>query len=426
MRRAFVCAITLSLLPLAAAAAEDVNMFGEPEPVSKAFSEIAERLATVESLDLAFTSTVHSLQGDVIQSGTVVQEPPYRFRSDVYTHAMDGITRAHELTLSNGTNGWEVSIAPNGKTVAASFWTLASMGDIFMSFLQRSTPYLLTPAKTNSYDGLRYNYIFTSVKKNAAGWDFEGTIRHDSEMLKGIAKQAAAMGPSGFSNFVPNKVSMKVSNEGIICEFRRFNLFGRPLSQMNLKRALVNTYVDESGFFYMPPKGLFISNLDILQELPSMYVNHSLLGKKAPDIKVNYLSGKDKIIKPGAKGVTILTFFASWSQLCREYMAAIDKLHSKYAGTGVQFVNVSDQQDMKTLAAFQRGLNTIIYADPQREMVKTYDIDNIPKTFIIDKKGIVRYVMEGFNTASESELGKRIDELKDEKDEKEQEKEAKQ
>jgi peroxiredoxin len=105
-------------------------------------------------------------------------------------------------------------------------------------------------------------------------------------------------------------------------------------------------------------------------------------------------------------------------------MAVIDKLHSKYAGTGVQFVNVSDQQDMKTLLAFQRGLDTIIYSDPDRSLVKTYDIDNIPKTFIIDKAGIVRYVMEGFNTASEVELGKRIDELKEEKAEKEKEEKA--
>ena len=424
--RALMFVLLFSSLALLAGKDENVNLFGESEKVAKAFSEIEERLSAIDSLDLAFTSMVHSIQGDVIQSGSIVQEPPYRFRSDVYTYAMEGITRAHELTLSNGTNGWEISMAPNGKTVAASFWTLASMGDIFISFLQRSTPYLLTPAKTNSYDGLRYNYIFTSVKKNADGWEFEGNIRHDSDMLKGIAKQASAMGASGFSNFVPDKVAMKVSNEGIIKEFKRFNLYGRLLSQMVLKRALVNTYIDEKGYFYTPPKDLFISNLDILQELPSMYVNHALLGKKAPDIKVNYLSGKDKIIKPGAKGVLVLTFFASWSQLCREYMAAIDKLHSKYAGTGVQFVNISDQQDMKTLAAFQRGLNTIIYADPKREMVKTYDIDNIPKTFIIDKKGIVRYVMEGFNTASESELGKRIDELKEEKDEtEEKEKEAK-
>ena len=109
--RAFALTLIISSLALWAGSKEDVNMFGEPEKISKAFSEIAERLAAVDCLDLAFTSTVHSLQGDVIQSGTVVQEPPYRFRSDVYTYAMEGITRAHELTLSNGTNGWEISIA---------------------------------------------------------------------------------------------------------------------------------------------------------------------------------------------------------------------------------------------------------------------------------------------------------------------------
>lgn len=415
----FVCASALF-----AAQNESSNLFGEKEPVAKAFYEISERLASLECLDLAYTSMVHSMQGDVFQSGSIIQEPPYRFRSEVWTHAMDGITRSHELTVSNGTNGWEVSISPSGKTVAVSFWTLASMGDIFLSFMERATPFLITPAKTNSYEGLRYNYIFTKVNKGSDGWEFEGNIRHDSDMLKGIAKQASAMGPQGFSNFVPDRVSMKISNDGIVKEFKRYNLYGNLLSMMTLKRALVNTYVDNKLFYYTPPQGVFLSNLDILQELPSMYVRHALLGKKAPDIKVNYLSGKDKIIKPGAKGVIVLTFFASWSQLCREYMAVIDKLHSKYAGTGVQFVNVSDQQDMKTLLAFQRGLDTIIYSDPDRSLVKTYDIDNIPKTFIIDKAGVVRYVMEGFNTASEVELGKRIDELKEEKAEKEKEEKA--
>lgn len=415
MKKTFFAFILVLSAGLLAAPKETVNLFGENEQVSAAFDEISKRLLSVESLDLTFTSMVHALQGDVIQSGKILQEPPYRFRSDVYTHAMDGITRAHELTISNGTNGWEVSISPNNKVMSVSFWTLASMGDIFLSFLERSTPYLLVPGRTNSYDGLRYNYIFKSVKKTDSGWDFAGNIRHDSEVLKGIAKQAAAMGAAGFSNFVPDKVSMKVSNEGIIKDFKRYNLKGELLSSMTLLGALVNTYIDNASYYYAPPKGIYLSNLDILQELPSMYVNHSLLGKKAPDIKVNYLSGKDKIIKPGSKGIVILTFFASWSQLCREYMVVIDKLHSKYAGTGVQFVNVSDQQDMKTLLAFQRGLDTVIYADPERAMVKAYDVDNIPKTFIIDKQGIVRYVMEGFNTASEVELGKRIDELKEEK-----------
>ena len=408
-----ILAAFLGLTPVFAAD-EGTNLYGEPLPVAKAFSEIYQTLASVQCLELAFTSTVHSLHGDVEQSGTVLQEPPYRFRSDVKTHAMDGITRAHEIIMSNGTNGWELSFSPNGRLITCSYWTLASMGNIFASFLQKSAPYLLTVAKTNSYEALRYNYLFKEVKRTKDGWEFGGNIRRDSELLRDVAKQATAMGPTGFSNFVPNRVTMKIANEGLVTEFKRFNLFDKPLSEMRLLAFRVNAPQRQEVFFFTPPKGIFLANLDILQELPAMYVKHSLLHKKAPDIKVQYLSGKDKIIKPGAKGLTILTFFASWSQLCREYMVVIDKLHSKYAGSGVQFVNVSDQQDMKTLQAFQRGLNTVIYADSKRELVKTYDIDQIPKTFIIDSNGIVRYVMEGFNTASELELGKRIDELKEE------------
>ena len=72
----FVCAVSLF-----AAQTESSNIFGEKEPVAKAFSEISERLAFLECLDLTYTSMVHSLQGDVIQSGSIIQEPPYRFRS---------------------------------------------------------------------------------------------------------------------------------------------------------------------------------------------------------------------------------------------------------------------------------------------------------------------------------------------------------
>lgn len=412
------CRLLAVLLALGAAAGlygasgEAVNMFGEGEKVAMAFGELSAALRLVEGLDISYTSVVHSIQGDILSSGSICQEMPYRFRSDVRTHAMDGITRAHELIVSDGTNGWEVSYSPNGKVVSCSYWTLVSMGEIFNSFLLKATPCLLTVARTNTYESLRYDYLFEDVRKSPAGYEFSGHIRHDSELLKSVAKQATAMGASGFSNFVPNKVVMKVSNDGIVTEFSRFNLFGRPLTQMRLTSCKVNSHIDPALYRFTPPAGLFLTNLDVLQEMPSMYVRHDLLHKKAPDIRVNYLSGKDKIIKPGTRGVTVLTFFATWSQLCREYMAVIDKLHGKYAGTGVQFVNVSDQSDMKTLEAYQRGLGTVIYSDPERRCIKAYSVDNIPKTFVIDKEGVVRYVMEGFNTASELELGKRVEELR--------------
>ena len=82
----FVCASALF-----AAQNESSNLFGEKEPVAKAFYEINERLASLECLDLTYTSMVHSMQGDVFQSGSIIQEPPYRFRSEVWTHAMDGM-----------------------------------------------------------------------------------------------------------------------------------------------------------------------------------------------------------------------------------------------------------------------------------------------------------------------------------------------
>ncbi|MCK5852610.1 TlpA family protein disulfide reductase, partial [bacterium] len=109
-----------------------------------------------------------------------------------------------------------------------------------------------------------------------------------------------------------------------------------------------------------------------------------------------YLAGKEKTVKPGSQPI-VLTFFASWSGNSRKYLGNVDKLYGKFNLRGVQFITITEDSDIGKIREFidSEKLTLPIYIDPEKKTTKNYNVHVVPKTFVIDKNGIVVDVIEG-------------------------------
>lgn len=399
----FVACAAVSILT----GAESVK---EPEYVRKAFDTAVKQLEKVTSYRGDYTVSISSMKGAVSQSGTFVHKLPYTFRCHEKTTAMGGIMNVEELTVCNGTNGWEVTMAPNGSVVNVSRWGLPSMQDIFYAFFNKSQFMLLSHDRTSTFFMLRHDVHFDSVEQNNGDTVFTGKMRSGSQRYTSIYRVAASMGSNGVSNYVPAKVVLHVNRHGIPVKLTQYNMKGVPIIQAAMNNVTVNMPLENTLFSYTPPAGVEVLNMDKAMIQEPLHVPHPLLNKKAPSLKITYLSGKPAHVKLGTSPV-ILTFFASWSKNCRDYLTKIEKLYQEYAGQDIQFVTVTDQQELNTVKKYQKDarLTLPLYADPTRNILRDYKVKVVPKTLIINKQGVIIDALEGNPPGIEKEIRKSIE-----------------
>lgn len=129
-------------------------------------------------------------------------------------------------------------------------------------------------------------------------------------------------------------------------------------------------------------------------------------GAKAPNITLPTLDGKSFTLANALKAdkVVVLDIWATWCPPCRAEIPFIIKMNNKFGDKDVMIVGVAIDQDKSDVSSFvkKQKVDYTIGLDPNAAVVgDRYKVRGIPVTYIIDKKGIVRYVHSGFGGASD-------------------------
>ncbi|HXU72478.1 MAG TPA: TlpA disulfide reductase family protein [Polyangia bacterium] len=122
-------------------------------------------------------------------------------------------------------------------------------------------------------------------------------------------------------------------------------------------------------------------------------------GQHAPDFALTSLKG-NRVALSSLKGkVVLIDFWAQWCEPCKKELPQLDRLAKEYGGKGVVIVavNIDKQRDNAERMVKQLGLSLDVLLDPAGSVASSYDLPKMPTSFVVDKKGIVRYVNEGFD-----------------------------
>lgn len=137
-------------------------------------------------------------------------------------------------------------------------------------------------------------------------------------------------------------------------------------------------------------------------------------GQRAPEFALASLKGSKVALSSLRGKVVLIDFWAQWCEPCKKELPQLDKLAKDYAGKGVVIlaVNIDKQRENAERMAKQLGLTLDVLLDPAGSVAATYDLPKMPTSFVVDKKGIVRYVNEGFDGPKDVERFKQeLDEL---------------
>jgi thiol-disulfide isomerase/thioredoxin len=128
-------------------------------------------------------------------------------------------------------------------------------------------------------------------------------------------------------------------------------------------------------------------------------------GQKVPDFVTSTLDGKnfalmDWLKEPDNK-VLILTFFATWCELCDQDLLFLQRLQDQYADQGLRVFAVFTGRlaQIRTAKTYLEELEIKlpVLVDRKRVISKRYRVAGYPCTCAIDREGLLRFRYLGYS-----------------------------
>jgi thiol-disulfide isomerase/thioredoxin len=148
-----------------------------------------------------------------------------------------------------------------------------------------------------------------------------------------------------------------------------------------------------------------------------------LTGKTAPDFSAKDTEGKDITLSDFRGKVVLLDFWATWCVPCNEefpYLVKFYESHQKddFIILAVNIDNKEEHMDRflrKCYAEYIPNAKFPVIYDKDKKIPPLFDLQSMPTTIFIDKKGVVRYIHTGFNDSRKKEFREELDTLLHEK-----------
>jgi peroxiredoxin len=142
------------------------------------------------------------------------------------------------------------------------------------------------------------------------------------------------------------------------------------------------------------------------------------IGQEAADFTLGDIDGKPVTLSQLRGKVVLLAFWASWCPRCMEEMAFLQGLYTGFSGQlEVLAINQETQNLSATHVAKLKeeieglGIEFPVLLDKELEVWKSYCINALPTSVILDRSGKARFVEPNYYWASQKKIKAVLQEL---------------
>lgn len=127
----------------------------------------------------------------------------------------------------------------------------------------------------------------------------------------------------------------------------------------------------------------------------------------APDFSAKLLEGDETLRLADYRGkVVYLDFWASWCGPCRQSLPWLQELRREFRTAGFEVIAVNvDEEPADARRFLQRyRVSYPVVGDARGRIAALYDVQDMPSSYLIDRRGHVRAIHRGFRRSDAGKL----------------------
>ncbi len=145
----------------------------------------------------------------------------------------------------------------------------------------------------------------------------------------------------------------------------------------------------------------------------ALFLSLFAYAEPAPDFTLKNSAGANVRLAEQRGQVVMLNFWASWCGPCRQEMPLLDGIAKKYGKMGFVLYGINVEEDNTDAKKMLKDLGVTfpILFDTESKLSSLYNVEAMPTSVFIDKKGQIRYIAKGYKTGDEEKYRAHIMEL---------------
>jgi cytochrome c biogenesis protein CcmG, thiol:disulfide interchange protein DsbE len=123
----------------------------------------------------------------------------------------------------------------------------------------------------------------------------------------------------------------------------------------------------------------------------------AVVGKAAPDFTLSDINGNTIKLSSFKGKAVLVNFWATWCTPCMDEMPYMQEIYKNWTDKGLVFLSVDNGETLTKAKGFidRYGYTFVPLVDPKGDVALRYNIRALPTTLLIDKDGILQYMLPG-------------------------------
>ncbi len=135
-----------------------------------------------------------------------------------------------------------------------------------------------------------------------------------------------------------------------------------------------------------------------------------LVGKTV-EVEAKALDGQEVTLPARGARLTVVDFWATWCEPCREQMPELDRLATAWRDEGVQVYAISFDEDRAAVEEFVARTPVgfpVLWDKGGASLAERLELTRLPTTVLLDASGVVRAVHLGYDGGQAAALEREV------------------